>query len=339
MNRPSTHLLYKSIEKRRKDYVYSFQENKFITSIKKNTVKHNLDNISRTKAYAAFYERNKKVKWSFLASMVSRNAGWNMTDLEGRWYTLALSWNQRFPLFYTYELANWMIFQDAFPQLLLYELSSYYNKPLFHLLKEFHVSCFMESEWERFWLEGDEKRLVTSLIINEQNLIQQPVLQNHVLKKKVFKTLVYFLQDLCHFNCVIFPTLEGKLYGYSVHGFQKLSNRIELGKKLAALLFSESYYEKFHEFSIKTEHTGSRYDYEKNFKEGLFRETPILRSVYPVLQHVQKDTEDWVLKRGKPIQKWLATIENEEKQHEDVTKWFIHKQHQLHGLIALKKWI
>lgn len=330
---------YQIIEKKRKGYVYSFQENKFITSIKKNTAKHNLDNISRTKAYAAFYERNKAIKWAFLASMVSRNAGWNMTDLEGRWFTLALSFQQRFPLFYTYELANWMIFQDAFPQLLIYELSSYYNKPFFHLLKEFHVSCFMEAEWERFWQEGDEKRLVTSLIINEQNLIQQPVVQNHVLRKKVFKTIVFSFQDLGHFSCVIFPTLDGKLYGSSVHGFQKLSNRIELGKKLAALLFSKDYYEKFYEFSQYTEHTGSRYDYEKNIKEGLVRETPLLRSVYPVWKHEEQEAIDWVFKRGKHIKKWSRTKDENTAIYEEMTKWFIHKQHQLHGLIALKNWV
>lgn len=329
---------YHFINKKRKNHVSSFQENKFITSIKKNTAKHNLDNISRTKAYASFYERNKRIKWAFLASMVSRNAGWNMTDLHGRWFKLALDWQQRFPFFYTYELANWMIFQDAYPQLLIYELSSYYNKPYFHLLKEFSVSCFMEYEWLKFWEEGDEQRLITSLIINEQNLIQKPVLQNLTLKKKVFKTMVFSFQDLGHFSCVVFPTLEGKLHGYSVHGFQKLSNRIELGKKLAALLFSLEHYESFHQFSMHTEHTGSRRDYEQYLNNSLIRETPILRTVCPVIRHDELDHEDWVFKGAKKLEKWLQPPKRNPKQ-EDLTKWFLHKQHQMHGLIALRNWI
>ncbi|MGD6831566.1 DUF2515 family protein [Sutcliffiella halmapala] len=329
---------YHSIGEKRKNYVYSFQENKFITSIKKNTAKHNLDNISRTKAYASFYERNKSIKWAFLASMVSRNAGWNMTDLEGRWFTLALDWQQRFPLFYTYELANWMIFQDAFPQLLIYELSSYYNKSYFHLLKEFRVSCFMEYEWLKFWEEGDEERLITSLIINEQNLIQKPVLQSRTLKKKVFKTMVYSFQDLGHFSCVVFPTLEGKLYGYSVHGFQKLTNRIDLGKRLAALLFSPEHYESFHQFSVHTEHTGSRRDYEQYINNRLLRETPILRSVYPVINHEKLLQEDWVFKGARKLGNWREPVQRNPKQ-EELTKWFIHKQHQLHGLIAFRNWL
>ncbi|WP_223702002.1 DUF2515 family protein [Sutcliffiella deserti] len=330
---------YRIIEERRKNYIYSSQENNFITSIKKNTVKHNLDNISRTKAYAAYFEKHKEVKWAFLASMVSRNAGWNMTDLKGRWFTLALDEKQRFPIFYTYELANWMIFQDAYPQLLLYELSSYYNKPFFHLLKIFNVSCFMEYEWEKFWLERDEERLVTSLIINEQNLIQYPVLQNHALKKKVFKTMVFSFQDLGHFSCVVFPTINGKLYGYSVHGFQKLSNRIELGKKLASLLFSKEHYQAFHEFSLRTEHTGGRYDYEKYMSYGLYRETPFLRCVYPVIKHHANFEKDWIFIRGKQVETWSRPIVTGVEKHTDVTKWFIHKQHQLHGLIAWKNWL
>ncbi|GAA3327359.1 hypothetical protein GCM10020331_066980 [Ectobacillus funiculus] len=46
----------------------------------------NRDNISRTHAYKEYYLRNCEIRWSFLASMVSRNAGWNMTDLEGKYY-------------------------------------------------------------------------------------------------------------------------------------------------------------------------------------------------------------------------------------------------------------
>lgn len=139
-----------------------------------------------------FYERNPEIRWSFLASMVSRNAGWSMTDLEGRWFKLALGWQQRFSFFLTYELANWLIFRDAFPQLKVYELSLHYNKPLFHLLQAFDVSCFMEAEWKAFWERRDKERLVSSLIINEQNLIQEPVLRNHYLKKNVFGSGSYF---------------------------------------------------------------------------------------------------------------------------------------------------
>ncbi|NMH74123.1 DUF2515 family protein [Bacillus sp. RO2] len=330
--------LYSVIKERRSTYKYSFQENNFITTIQKNTAKYNADNISRTKAYIDYYYRNKEIRWAFLASMVSRNAGWNMTDLEGKWFKLALDWRKRYPIFLTYELANWMIFHDAYPQLLLYELSKKYNKPLFHLLKEFHVSCFMEVEWQYFWEKRDIGRLMTSLIINEQNLIQEPVLQNKKLKRKVFGTSVYAFQDLGHFSCVIFPTLTGKLYGYSVHGFQKLHNRIDLGKRLADLLFDRAFFDSFLNFSQETEPTGSRYDYEQYLHNGLFRETPVLRAVYPVVPHQPFLQGDWVFRQAKHLSKWKERVSGERKEIE-ITKWFIHKQHQLHSLIAIKKWL
>ncbi|WP_342515361.1 DUF2515 family protein [Sutcliffiella sp. FSL R7-0096] len=332
--------LYSQINERREEDKHSFQENKFITTIKKNTAKYNLDNISRTKAYAAYFNRNPEIKWAFLASMVSRNAGWNMTDLQGRWFSLALDWQKRFPIFLTYEMANWLIFNDAYPQLLLYELSLHYNRPFFHLLKEFNVSCFMEAEWQCFWEEGDKERLMTSLIINEQNLIQEPVLQNKKIKRKVFGTSVYAFQDMGHFSCVIFPTLEGRLYGYSVHGFQKLDNRIELGKKLAALLFFDELKDSFYNFSLQTEHTGSRYDYEQYLHGNSYRETPFLRGVYPVIPHEKVKTQnDWVFGQAKHISKWRKPISPVINGKMDITKWFIHKQHQMHSLIALKSWL
>ncbi|UOK59912.1 DUF2515 domain-containing protein [Bacillus sp. OVS6] len=30
--------------------------------------------------------RNPEIRWAFLASMVSRNAGYCMTDLKGTWF-------------------------------------------------------------------------------------------------------------------------------------------------------------------------------------------------------------------------------------------------------------
>jgi len=45
-------------------------EQALLTAIKKTTDKLNIDNISRTQAYATFYHRYPEVKWAFLASMV-----------------------------------------------------------------------------------------------------------------------------------------------------------------------------------------------------------------------------------------------------------------------------
>ncbi|PLR66158.1 DUF2515 family protein [Bacillus sp. UMB0893] len=45
-------------------------------------------------------------------------------------------------IFHFLESANALIFHDAYPQLLLYEISAAVGKPLFHLLPALNVSLF-----------------------------------------------------------------------------------------------------------------------------------------------------------------------------------------------------
>lgn len=66
-------------------YFSPIEEEKLITRIRLITDKCNLDNISRTNAYLRYYNKNQEIQWAFLASQVSRNAGWNMCDLNGLW--------------------------------------------------------------------------------------------------------------------------------------------------------------------------------------------------------------------------------------------------------------
>ncbi len=68
-------------------------EKQLLRSIKAQTAKGNRDNISRTKAYEQFFRIHPEIQWSFLAGMVSRNAGWNMCDLEGFGFPIYLALN------------------------------------------------------------------------------------------------------------------------------------------------------------------------------------------------------------------------------------------------------
>ncbi|MFS0822994.1 DUF2515 domain-containing protein [Bacillus sp. 1P02SD] len=312
-------------ERRMQDFQLTIEEKELLYKINEKTAKGNLDNISRTKSYASYYRRHNEIRWSFLASQVSRNAGWNMTDLEGEWFPKIFSKKERKFLFHTYERANWLIFSDAYPQLLVYEYSNQLGKPYFHLLKYFSVSRFIEVEWEYYWRHREGNRLVTAQIINEQNIIQKPVIEHPFYRKRVFQRLFYNLQDFFHFSSVIFPTLEGRLYGFSVHQFTKLDARIELGKKLASLLFHNRYYEQFLRFSNKVEHTGSRFDYEQYVSERRFRNTPFLRTTYPIIRHKQDKIVDWY--KGKRNEKWFYEVElNDEVE---LTNWFLKKQKQM----------
>lgn len=303
-------------------------EKDLIERIDKNTKKGNTDNISRTVFYDQFYLRHKEIIWGYLASFVSRNAGWNMTDLEGELFTNLIPKGYREILFLTYERANWLIFSDTYPQLLLYEASKQRREPLFHLLKFFHVSKFMEKEWGRFWVEKDIERLCTALIINEQHVIQKPVIEDPFYDDTVFGSIPFFASDLLHFSTVIFPTLDGELYGYSVHGFTKEKNRIELGKRLAWLLFGAKEHKKIRNFVSNVEHTGSRYDYEQFIAKISRRRTPILRSTYPVIHHHRADFTDWY--NEKTATKVNCYFQKTKLiKNYQLTNWYYQKQQQL----------
>lgn len=324
---------YEQMNKRRQGIVYTEQEKSLIKAIKQGTILENRDNISRTHAYKEYYLRNCEIRWSFLASMVSRNAGWNMTDLEGKYYPKILPQQVRKRLFLTYERANWYIFSDAYPQLLLYEESKQAEKPLFHLLKAFSVSVFMEAEWERYWYEKDDNRLMTALIINEQQMIQRPVIEHPFFQKHVFHSLLFKVQELFHFSSVLFPTIQGKLYGFSVSDFERLSKRVELGKRLAWLLFCPRYQEGFQRFSDETVHTGSRRDYEQYFPFTKEQDTPYLRDVFPVIPHQRYVENDWY---NTDVDLESLFSFEAPQQPFDLTDWFMIKQKQLHVLIEVQ---
>lgn len=309
------------------------EERAIVDKIRGNTKEKNIDNITRTIAYREFYERNPEIKWSLLASLVSRNAGWNMCDLEGEWFPKVLSKQFRTRLFLTYERANWLIFSDAYPQLCIYEESKKVGKRLFHLLPQFSVSPFMRDRWMEFWNINGEEKLMLSLIINEQNLIQRPVIEHPVYQHRVFKTWIFLLQDWLHFSTVIFPTKSGKLYGCSVHDFKKLSSRIKLGKRLAKILFHPDLYPHIHEFSLETIHTGSRHDYEQYFTNKKKQDTPFLREVLPVIYHHRHDFKGWSAPIHK-IEKWLQP--EKLTKEINITNWYQEKQEQLHVGILME---
>ncbi|MBS2969368.1 DUF2515 family protein [Metabacillus sp. KIGAM252] len=302
--------------------------------IRKQLERANYDNISRTYAYFQFYIRNPEIQWSFLASMVSRNAGYNMTDLHSSCYRAALDHKLRRELFLTYEDANWLIFSDAFPQLLIYEYSKIIGFPLFSLLKAFSVSPFMIREWQTFWDERNKERILTSLIINEQHLIHNPVIRHPVFKKEVFTSFVYRFQDVFHFSTVLFPTLNGELYGYSVYDFKRKASRIELGKKLAWLLFQSRWKDDFFLFASAVPHTGSRFDYEQYFDDKRIRQTPILRMAFPAVpHHIDVSKREWF--HGQNLNKYYSAPAI--RGRSELTDWHRKKRNQMQLISFLKE--
>lgn len=237
-------------------------------------MEHNLNNVTRTKAYLDFYLRYPEVRWAFLGHMVSRNGGWNMTDLQGEFLPKLLSKKERMTFFNFLERGNWLIFQDVYPQFLIYEESIKRNKPLFYLLTYLNVSTFMETIWNHFWRNHDTYTLCIALVINEQSYLEQRVVQHPVYQKEVLNKFEFILQDLLSFNNILFPYDGGKLAGQTLHQFESLHERILLGKRLYSILFhNKDFLRQVVDWAKNHPHTGSRKDYWpqifNNVKEGL----------------------------------------------------------------------
>ncbi|MFD0587900.1 DUF2515 domain-containing protein [Paenibacillus sp. GCM10027627] len=245
-------------------------EKMLIERIRTETAEANRNNVTRTEAYRNLYFRSPELHWALLAHLVSRNGGWNMTDLQGEWLPRLLSEDQRRDVFLFLERANALIFQDAYPQLLLYQWSRTFGRSLFHLLPAFGVSAFMKPVWKHFWRDGDSALLTAALIVNEQHYIEARVIQNEYFDKRVLHTLFFGLQSLLQLNGVFFPYGSGKegcgselqLAGLVMENFRDVGERIEFGKRLYAMLFGvPRVFDGARCFAAAVKHTGSRSDY------------------------------------------------------------------------------
>lgn len=256
------------------------KEQKLIQRICEETTDANRSNVTRTQAYWDFYLSYPEIHWALLAHMVSRNAGWNMSDLKGGLMSDLTDSAFKNHLYRFLERCNALIFQDAYPQLLLYMHSRKEGKPLFHLLPYFHVSSFMAPFWEQFWQDGGSSLLTIALIINEQNYIEGRVAKHSFYQRHLLHHALFRTHELARLNQIVFPlgyeyvnnsdmdkTMEQNppsrpLVGLTLPKFDNLSLRIKAGRSLYALLFG---YKEIHgavlAFAHSTKHQGSRAEY------------------------------------------------------------------------------
>ncbi|MFU1793487.1 DUF2515 family protein [Paenibacillus azoreducens] len=279
--------------------MFTSEDRDIVQMIREAVLEANRSNITRTKAYYDCYRAFPELHWSFLAHMVSRNAGWSMTDLKGGLLSDTVTDSFREDMYQMLERSNALIFLDAYPQLLLYMHSRKLERSLFHLLPEFRVSSFMRPFWERFWIGRDSALLAVGLIINEQNYIEGRVIQNSYFQKNILQNPVFKLNSRFQMNQVIFPMLvesgkaeeseniapiaplpipgpstenadpeEGEftgcrgMVGLVLERFSKLEERIAFGKALYAMLFGyKEVLAGVQAFAERTVHLGSRQEY------------------------------------------------------------------------------
>lgn len=276
---------------------YSIEELEIVREIMEQTQKHNQSNVTRTAAYLACYEAFPELHWALLAHFVSRNGGYNMTDLKSELLHHVLKHSDNKQVYLLLERCNALIFQDAYPQLLLYMKSRERGRSYFHLLSEFHVSSFMSPFWERFWLERNSELLTIGLIINEQNYIENRVIQNPYYQDHVMKTLSFRSHELAGLNQIIIPLgVDQNLVGLTLTHFTKLHERIEFGKTLYALLFGYTQVlAKAADYAKQNPHQGSRSEYWPRYftsSSAKLIEKPFLT---PVLSHKEELTAKYKL--------------------------------------------
>ncbi|WP_339316414.1 DUF2515 family protein [Oceanobacillus sp. FSL W7-1304] len=296
-------------------------EHELFEYIHRETKKRNVNNVTRTNAYLEFYIRFPEIHWAFLGHMVSRNGGWNMTDLKGSLLSRLLSEEEKKDFFTFLERGNWLIFQDIYPQLLLYEESVKRNTNLFYLLPLFHVSFFMRVVWDYFYQIKDRHLLTAALIVNEQSYLEKRVIQNPYYQSTVLETLEYKLHELLDLNQIIFPSIDEKeirIIGQTIHQFASLHNRILLGKRLYQLLFDKENYLSIYKWAIQHPHTGSRKDfwphlfndldesvpggsYQRRIKDCCIKSnapklySPILKFAWNNIEQKEAEKGDWYL--------------------------------------------
>jgi hypothetical protein len=177
----------------------------------------NQNNLNRTDYYYRYWHLHPEVPWALMANLVSRNAGYQMTDLSRyeQWIALNPSQLLLHPatravitglssahircLFVLLEAGNFLIFRDVYPQLQAYAWAKRFPEQadtVFERLLRapFNTDPFIVEEWRSFfqqarahnwldaWLNDPAQRSLVrrmsySLVINEQNQIEDRLVQ------------------------------------------------------------------------------------------------------------------------------------------------------------------
>lgn len=317
-------------------HVITLDGQALVAKIREQTARLNRNNVTRTQAYLHFYQEHKEIHWALLAHLVSRNGGWNMTDLRGEWLPYLMDESSIQSYFWFLERCNWLIFHDAYAQLLLYAEMKRTKSDLTSLLAPLGVSTFMRGFWQAFLTAQDSAQLTKALIVNEQQYIEQRVVQKPITVHRIFSTLAFFAQSWFSLTQILFPYKEHptdkrlQLVGMTSHDFPSLTARIAIGKGLYELLYKNTVrLNSICQFVFRIPHTGSRADYwphlftpakpplvagDHDFRLRLngdeLREgasklySPSLANAWPDTAHTAADGTDWYRDDD-----WLKVVE------------------------------
>ncbi|MDB4959748.1 MAG: hypothetical protein JWO36_7317 [Myxococcales bacterium] len=256
-----------------------------LRKLRSELLDRNRDNVSRTASYLELYawtrDHGPELPWLFMAHLVSRNAGYLMSDLARRIAgtadpTVAAAMRTLFVLL---ERGNFLIFYDAWHHVLSYLAGDPLRAP--------RVPVFMCEAWARFDRGRDERQLVLDLVHNEQNLIERRAVHHPELAPGML--LLDLIEASGREKPLVFPPPDAS--EIRVSGFKQLARRIAAGQRIFDEVVADTTRRQaMFEWALAHPHTGSRAIYGGTPGPTVREAWPIdtVRGLWP---HVHADPE------------------------------------------------
>jgi hypothetical protein len=265
---------------------------------------HNDTNPQRTDYYDRYWTANPEIPWSLLANLVSRNAGYQMSDLARFSAKLAVAGSltvilpipgtillglaQIKALWAFLELGNFLIFRDVCPALegwVHAKRRPEHTDRIFDMLlePEFDLDPFAVEQWKSFARLGDGRTQADiqkhcfALIANEQNQIEDRLVRgvgSYLGELASTTSVLVRLYGALGLTRLGFPlgspaadATADKLAIYQVGDFISLDARINTGRDLfVGLLDTATRRDRVHAWVRANRlHSGSRADYNEPY--------------------------------------------------------------------------
>ncbi|HEY4121252.1 MAG TPA: DUF2515 family protein [Byssovorax sp.] len=220
----------------------------------------NADNTTRTASYLELYAvtraRQPELPWLLMAHLVSRNAGYLMSDLartidRGDAVFSRASLEE---LFVFLERANWLIFWDAWHHVAMHLLGR--SRELGD-----RVAPLVRTIWPRY--EGYavhgvdaplERALVLDLVQNEQEIIERYVVHAPAFPRA--RAMVTFFEAAKAERPIALPLSDARIV---VGGFLDLATRVDAGRRIFdEVLADRARRDAIFDWALARPHTGSR---------------------------------------------------------------------------------
>jgi hypothetical protein len=233
----------------------------------------NRDNVTRTAAYLELYAHLRahdlELPWILMAHLVSRNAGYLMSDLARQRARMPLMADAIDNLFLLLERANWLIFHDAWWHLGHHLLGRTAE------LAPPRTPRFMIDAWRRYEAGGrSERDLVLDLVHNEQHLIEHRVVHHPHLAEGA--RLLAIIEQSGREKPLHFPLPDAP--AITVGNFADLARRIETGRRIYdEVLADRGRRDALFAWALAHPHTGSRAAYGG-------KPSPTIAEAWPVAQ-------------------------------------------------------